>query len=97
MGPANSRNQAGTDPDQTDSLAVALELERLRGSLDSRLARVDGSLALVVQRCDQTDRQLADHERRVESLERSRWPLASIGVLAAIATAVVTFVQLTAR
>jgi hypothetical protein len=80
-----------------DQATVAVELERLRGTVEAGFARVDGSLALLVQRSDQTDKQLADHEQRLDALERSRWPLASIGVLAALATTVVTALQLTAR
>ncbi|MFG2940892.1 hypothetical protein [Streptomyces sp. NPDC048282] len=85
------------DADPNDPLAVALELERLRGTLEAGFARVDGSLALLVQRSDQTDKQLADHEHRLDALERTRWPLASIGALAAVAAAVVTALELTAR
>ncbi|MGP2442936.1 hypothetical protein [Streptomyces sp. JW3] len=80
-----------------DQATVAVELERLRGTVEAGFARVDGSLALLVQRSDQTDKQLADHETRLDALERSRWPLASIGVLAALATTVVTALQLTTR
>ncbi|MFB7865128.1 MULTISPECIES: hypothetical protein [unclassified Streptomyces] len=86
-----------TESDPNDPVAVALELERLRGTLEAGFARVDGSLALLVQRSDQTDKQLADHEARLDELERSRWPLASIGALAAIATVVVAAWELTAR
>ncbi|MFJ8060787.1 hypothetical protein [Streptomyces sp. NPDC096142] len=74
----------------SDPIAFAVELERLRGTVEAGFARVDGSLALLVQRSDQIDRRLADHEQRLDSLERSRWPLASIGALAAVATVVVT-------
>ncbi|WP_420708543.1 hypothetical protein [Streptomyces sp. ERV7] len=49
-------------------------------------ARVDGALALLVQRSDQTDRQLADHEQRLDAVERSRWPLPSIAALVAVAS-----------
>lgn len=77
-----------TDPN--NPVAVALELERLRGTLEAGFARADGQLALLVQRSDQTDKQLADHEVRLDTLERSRWPLASIGALtAAVGVAVV--------
>ncbi|MFI6247022.1 hypothetical protein [Streptomyces sp. NPDC051016] len=85
------------DADPNDPLAVALELERLRGTLEAGFARVDGSLALLVQRSDQTDKQLADHEHRLDALERTRWPLASIGALATVAAVVVTALELTAR
>ncbi|NEC63761.1 hypothetical protein [Streptomyces sp. SID9727] len=74
-----------TETDPNNPVAVALELERLRGSLEAGFARADGQLALLVQRSDQTDKQLADHEARLDTLERSRWPLASIGALTATA------------
>lgn len=91
------RRRPMTESDPNDPVAVALELERLRGTLEAGFARVDGSLALLVQRSDQTDKQLADHEARLDALERSRWPLASIGALAAVATVAVTAWELTAR
>lgn len=86
-----------TESDPNDPVAVALELERLRGTLEAGFARVDGSLALLVQRSDQTDKQLADHESRLDALERARWPLASIGALTAVATVAVAAWELTAR
>lgn len=81
----------------SDPATVALELERLRGTVEAGFARVDGALALLVQRSDQTDRQLADHESRLDALERARWPLASIGVLAAVATVAVTALDIIAH
>jgi len=86
-----------SEPTLSDPAAVALELERLRGTVEAGFARVDGALALLVQRNDQTDRQLADHEVRLDSLERARWPLASIGALAAVATVVVTALEIVSR
>lgn len=74
-----------TDTDPNNPVVVALELERMRGSLEAGFARADGQLALLVQRSDQTDKQLADHEARLDLLERSRWPLASIAALTATA------------
>ncbi|MET9206886.1 hypothetical protein [Streptomyces bacillaris] len=74
-----------TDTDPNNPVAVALELERMRGSLEAGFTRADGQLALLVQRSDQTDKQLADHEARLDLLERSRWPLASIAALTATA------------
>ncbi|MHC0429985.1 hypothetical protein ACX6XY_07330 [Streptomyces sp. O3] len=74
--------------------AVALELERLRGAVEAGFTRVDGSLALLVQRSDQIDKQLDDHEARLDSLERSRWPLASVTALAAISGVMLTAWQL---
>jgi hypothetical protein len=77
------------DTDPHDPASVALELERLRTSVETGFARVDGSLALLVQRGDQTDRQLADHEARLDELERARWPVAGIATLTALAGATV--------
>lgn len=68
-----------------ESSAIALELERLRGAMEAGFARVDGQLALLVQRGDQTDKTLDDHERRLDAIERTRWPLASIGALTGVA------------
>lgn len=86
-----------TEADPNDPVAVALELERLRGTLEAGFARVDGSLALLVQRSDQTDKQLADHEARLDDLERSRWPLASIAALTASAGVLVAVWELAGR
>lgn len=61
--------------------SVAVELEKLRGTMAEGFARVDGSLALLVQRGDQTDRQLTDHDQRLDALERGRWPLPSVAAL----------------
>ncbi|MFI5759792.1 MULTISPECIES: hypothetical protein [unclassified Streptomyces] len=86
-----------TDPHLPDPLSVAVELERLRGTMEAGFARVDGSLALLVQRSDQTDRQLADHESRLDALERARWPLASVTAMAAVSAIAMTAWQITAR
>ncbi|GLF97537.1 hypothetical protein [Streptomyces yaizuensis] len=70
-------------PDPRVPVTVAVELERLHGTLEARFARVDGALALLVQRSDQTDKQLADMESRLYSLERTRWPVAALAALTA--------------
>ncbi|MCX5562869.1 hypothetical protein [Streptomyces sp. NBC_00038] len=56
----------------------------MRGTMAEGFARVDGSLALLVQRGDQTDRQLTDHDQRLDALERARWPLPSVAALVAV-------------
>ncbi|GGT88306.1 MULTISPECIES: hypothetical protein [Streptomyces] len=86
-----------TESDQHDPVTVALELERLRGTLEAGFARVDGSLALLVQRSDQTDKQLADMETRLDALERARWPLASIAALTASAGLMLAVWELAGR
>lgn len=59
---------------------VALELERLRGSVEAGFARLDGQLALLTQKDDQNGKTLDDHEQRLTALERARWPLPSLAV-----------------
>ncbi|MFD9034865.1 hypothetical protein ACFVZW_27565 [Streptomyces sp. NPDC059567] len=86
-----------TEPEQHDPVTVAVELERLRGTLEAGFARVDGSLALLVQRSDQTDKQLADMESRLDTLERARWPLTSIAALTASAGLMLAVWELAGR
>ncbi|MET9511295.1 hypothetical protein ABZX62_23000 [Streptomyces flavidovirens] len=86
-----------TEPAPHDPAAVALELERLRGTVEVGFARVDGSLALLVQRSDQSDRQLADHETRIDTLERARWPLPSLAAVTAISGMLLSVWQLGTR
>ncbi|MGJ5826711.1 hypothetical protein [Streptomyces ossamyceticus] len=61
--------------------SVAVELEKLRGTMAEGFARVDGALALLVQRGDQTDGRLDELESRVDELDNRRWPLPSIGAM----------------
>ncbi|MDQ8704500.1 hypothetical protein RCO28_18690 [Streptomyces sp. LHD-70] len=72
---------------------VALALAELRRALELGLSRIDGQLALLVQRSDQTDKELADLEARVASLEKNRWPLPTIAVLAAVASVVIVLMR----
>ncbi|MFF2650429.1 hypothetical protein [Streptomyces sp. NPDC058045] len=64
---------------------VALALAELRSALEVGFARIDGQLALLVQRSDQADKALGDLEERVAALEKTRWPLPTLAVLVAIA------------
>lgn len=75
--------------------SVAVELERLRGTMQTGFARVEGSLAVLVERSDRTERDLAqlrdDTEKdvaelraEVEALKKSRWPLPSVAAVTAV-------------
>ncbi|MFI2371389.1 hypothetical protein [Streptomyces sp. NPDC018833] len=70
-----------TDPDH---LVVVEEFAELRRSIDVGLARIDGHLALLAQRSDQTDRELTDLAARVTALEHARWPLPAVAALTAL-------------
>ncbi|WP_413809696.1 hypothetical protein [Streptomyces sp. OE57] len=63
---------------------VALALAELRQALEVGFARIDGQLALIVQRSDQTDKALEELEERVAALEKGRWPLPTLAVLASV-------------
>lgn len=65
----------------TPESTVAMELAELRRSVDVGFATTRGDLALLLQRADQTDKALAEHDTRIVALERARWPLPSAAVL----------------
>ncbi|MDX2986365.1 hypothetical protein [Streptomyces caniscabiei] len=56
-----------TQPSPSDPAAVALELERIRRTIEVGFTRTDGALALLVQRHDQTDEAIKEHARRLDS------------------------------
>lgn len=43
-----------------------------------------GQLALLVQRGEQTDKKLDDHEQRLDALEKTRWPVQAVTALTAV-------------
>lgn len=91
-----------TPPESQD---VALELERLRGTCAEGFAKLEGALAVLVERSDRNEadvKQLReDMDRKVrvlrgelEEFKRGRWPLPSIGALTGVAGAVVAVIAL---
>nr|WP_202539502.1 hypothetical protein [Streptomyces sp. SID8379] len=76
---------------------VALEVERLRRSVDVGFATTRGDLALLLQRADQTDKTLGEHEERLDALERTRWPLPSLAALTSCAALAVALWQSAGR
>ncbi|MGK3093788.1 hypothetical protein ACG93S_28730 [Streptomyces sp. WAC01490] len=86
-----------TIPTPSDPAAVAVELEKLRGTMETGFATVNGSLALVAQRTDQTDRILTDHEQRLDALERARWPLPSLAALVGVVSLALALWQLSQK
>ncbi|MGW7786063.1 hypothetical protein CFC35_05850 [Streptomyces sp. FBKL.4005] len=81
----------------TPEVSVALELERLRGTCETGFTRVDGQLALLVQRGDQTDKDIAELKAEVEALKRARWPLPSIAAVVSVSALGVTLWQAAGR
>ncbi|MEU6121821.1 hypothetical protein [Streptomyces sp. NPDC047123] len=73
--------------------SVPLELERLRRSVDVGFATTRGDLALLLQRADQTDKTLSEHEDRLDALERNRWPLPSLAAVTSCTALAVTLWQ----
>jgi hypothetical protein len=80
-----------------ESVNIALELERLRGTCETGFTRVDGQLALLVQRSEQTDKKLDEHEARLDALERTRWPLPSLAAVTSLCALGVTVWQAAGR
>ncbi|MEC4020436.1 hypothetical protein [Streptomyces sp. H27-D2] len=69
-----------TEPER----AVTAGQAELRRTLDVGQARVDGQLALLAQRSDQHDRDVADLMSRVSTMQHSRWPLPSVAALTSL-------------
>ena len=54
-------------------------------SLSDGLTRVETKLDGIGQGLTELGKDVADHESRLRALERARWPLPTIGVLAGVA------------
>jgi hypothetical protein len=66
-------------------------------SLSDGLTRVETKLDGIGQGLTDLGKDVADHETRLRSLERGRWPLPTIGVLAGVAGAATGAIALFAR
>jgi len=69
------------------------ELAELRRRLDVAYARVEGGLALLSHRTEQTAKELDELHTRMISLEHARWPLPSLAALTALGALVATVWQ----
>ncbi|MDG4860359.1 hypothetical protein P8605_19735 [Streptomyces sp. T-3] len=81
-----------TDPEHP---VVLEEHAELRRTLEVGLVHIDGRLALVTQRVEQSAKDTEDLCTRVSALEHSRWPLPTIAALAAVGALVVAIWQAT--
>ncbi|AKJ14275.1 hypothetical protein ABB07_30740 [Streptomyces incarnatus] len=73
------------------------ELAELRRRLDVAYTRVEGGLALLTHRTEETAKELDELNSRMTSLEHARWPLPSLAVLTALGALVVTVWQALGR
>jgi hypothetical protein len=84
--------------------SVAVELERLRGTVATNFAEVKGSLAVLVEQSNRnrqdlqqlredTDRDIIELRAEIEILKRSRWPLPSVAALTALGALAVALYQ----
>ena len=73
--------------------AVHGELAELRRRLDVAYARVEGGLALLSHRTEETAKELDDLHTRIITLEHARWPLPAVAALTAVGALVVTIYQ----
>ena len=78
--------------------SVAVELERLRGTVATGFAEVKGSLTVLVERSarneqdlqqlrEDTGKDIDALRQDVEALKRNRWPIAAVGALTGAAGA----------
>lgn len=73
------------------------ELAELRRRLDVAYARVEGGLALITHRAEETAKELDELNTRMVSLEHARWPLPSLAALTALGALALTVWQALAR
>jgi hypothetical protein len=73
------------------------ELAELRRRLDVAYARVEGGLALLSHRTEETAKELDELHNRIVTLEHARWPLPSIAAVTAVGALVVAVWQALGR
>lgn len=88
--------------------SVAVELERLRGTVSTGFAEVKGSLSVLVERStrneqdlarlrEETDQQYTELRAEVEALKKGRWPLPAVGALTGLGALAVALIALFLR
>ncbi|MBG0856637.1 hypothetical protein I2W78_33450 [Streptomyces spinoverrucosus] len=82
------------DPEHSVTLG---ELAELRRRLDVAYARVEGGLALLNHRTEETAKELDELNSRLVTLEHARWPLPSVAAVTAVGALVVSLWQALGR
>ncbi|GEC04522.1 hypothetical protein SSP24_21770 [Streptomyces spinoverrucosus] len=80
-----------------EHLVVQGELAELRRRLDVAYARVEGDLALLSHRTEETTKELDELNTRLTTLEHARWPLPSVAAVTAVGALVVSLWQALGR
>lgn len=78
------------DPEHPTRTMKTEELAELRRRLDVAYARVEGGLALLTHRTEQTAKELDELNSRIVTLEHRRWPLPSLAAVTSIGALVAT-------
>ncbi|MFE5771454.1 hypothetical protein ACFQ7O_24175 [Streptomyces sp. NPDC056485] len=85
-----------TIPDTGVYISPAQMYQEVRG-LAEAVARIESKLDGILDDGKEARGLIADHEARIRTLEKSRWPLPTIGVLAGVAGAVTGALSLLGR
>lgn len=74
----------------TDPLGPVIITSR---EIYDQLVRVVAAVERLADKLDEQNRDLHDHETRLRSLEKGRWPLPSLAVLVSIAALALSFLK----
>jgi septal ring factor EnvC (AmiA/AmiB activator) len=85
-----------TAPDPGVYISPAQMYQEVR-SLAEAVGRIETKIDGILNETKDIRTDLADHETRIRTLERARWPLPTLGVLAGVAGAATGAVSLFAR
>lgn len=85
-----------TAPDPGVYISPAQMYQEVRG-LAQAVGRIEHKIDGILDETKDIRTDLSDHEMRIRTLERSRWPLPTIGVLAGVGGAVTGALALLAR
>jgi hypothetical protein len=86
-----------TGPNDPGVFISSAQMYQELRSLSDGLTRVETKLDGIGQGLNDLGKDVADHETRIRTLEKARWPLPTIGVLAGVAGAATGAVALFAR
>ncbi|MFF7610756.1 hypothetical protein [Streptomyces lavendulae] len=85
-----------TTPDPGVYISPAAMYQEVRG-LAEAVARIESKLDGILENAGDLRKDVDDHETRLRALERARWPLPTIGVLAGLGGAITGAIALLAR